>query len=110
MRLIAFSIYDLKTGAYGTPFFMSHVGEALRACIDLGQDRSTTVGRHPSDFALHKIGEFDAATGLLVPEQPTSLGSIVSLLPAPRPAGRAVEGAAAPVRVLKQPNGSAVEA
>lgn len=108
MRQIVFSIFDMKTGAYSTPFFMAHVGEALRACIDLGQDRSTTVGRHPADFALYKIGEFDMATGLLIPEQPTSLGSIVSLLPAPRGELPLLDGAMPMVK--KQPNGSVVEA
>lgn len=83
--LIVFSLYDLKTGAYSTPFFMNHPGEAMRACVDLATDRNTTVGRHPADFALHKIGTFDQSTGLLQPQQPESLGSVQSMLPVQPP-------------------------
>lgn len=84
MQLRIFALYDIKSGAHGTPFFMHHVGEAVRACIDLGQDANTTVGRHPADFALHEIGSFDASTGLIVGQQPVSHGSVVSFLPRPQ--------------------------
>lgn len=81
MMLKIFALYDIKSGAYGTPFFMHHVGEAVRACTDLGQDQSTTIGRHPADFALHELGVFDTATGVIFPAQPTSHGAVVSFLP-----------------------------
>lgn len=80
-----FALYDLKSGAYGTPFFMHHVGEAVRACIDLGQDSQTIVGRHPADFALHELGTFDTTTGLIAPCQPISHGAVVGFLPRPAP-------------------------
>lgn len=78
-----FALYDMKTGAFGVPFFMRHTGEALRAAADLAADPNTVPGRHPADFSLMLIGEFDDATGLLVPQQPASLGTLVSMLPAP---------------------------
>lgn len=121
MQLRIFALYDLKSGAHGTPFFMHHVGEAIRACIDLGHDANTTVGRHPADFALHEIGMFDASTGLLTPQQPVSHGSVVSFLP-PRQATffDPVEGRerTEPVRVVRngvarngmEPHASAAEA
>lgn len=81
MLMKIFALYDLKSGAHGTPFFMHHVGEAVRACIDLGSDLNTTVGRHPADFALHELGTFDTDTGLLAPMQPVSHGAVVTFLP-----------------------------
>lgn len=81
MILRIFALYDLKSGSHGTPFFMHHVGEAVRACIDLGQNMDTTVGRHPADFALHELGQFDTDTGLVTGQQPLSHGSVVSFLP-----------------------------
>lgn len=81
MILRIFALYDIKSGAHATPFFMHHVGEAVRACIDLGADLNTTVGRHPADFALHELGTFDTETGLIVSNQPISHGAVVSYLP-----------------------------
>lgn len=85
MLLKVFALYDVKSGAYGTPFFLHHVGEAVRACIDLGGDLNTIVGRHPADFALHELGSFDTETGLLVGGQPVSHGAVVTFLPKGQP-------------------------
>lgn len=75
-----FSLLDSKTGIYGTPFFMPHVGAAVRACMDLGSDLNTTVGRHPADFYLVLLGSFDDQSGQFTNEQ-THIGSVVSMLP-----------------------------
>lgn len=80
MNLLAFSLYDMKAGVYGTPFFMPHVAAAMRAIADLAQDRSTTVARYPADYAIHSIGSFDDQTGLFSPQQPVSHGSVLALL------------------------------
>lgn len=81
MMLKAFSLLDTKTGAFGTPFFMAHVGQAIRACVDLGQDMNTTVGRHPADFVLCEVGSFDDVTGQLVAQAPYQVGVVVGFLP-----------------------------
>lgn len=81
MKLIAFTLLDTKTGSFGVPFFMSHVGQAIRACIDLGSDMTTTVARHPADFALCRVGFFDDQTGTLEASTPENLGVVVNFLP-----------------------------
>jgi hypothetical protein len=63
MIVKAFCLYDTKTGLFATPFFMAHVGQAIRACQDLGSDLNTTVGRHPADYMLCELGTFDDNTG-----------------------------------------------
>lgn len=63
MMIKVFCLYDTKTGIFGTPFFMQHVGQAVRACQDLGADLSTTIGRHPADYMLCELGEFDDNSG-----------------------------------------------
>lgn len=83
MQLKAFSLLDMKTGIFNTPFFLSHVGHAIRACTDLGQDRNTTVGRYPSDFTLVEIGSWDDQTAVLERCNPISHGTVSSFLPAP---------------------------
>lgn len=105
MYLLAFALYDTKVGSYGTPFFFNHPAEAMRACVDLGQDRSTIVARHPEDYALHQVGQFDTDTGLFTPQQPASLGSVRSMLPAPAPSMPLFDGA--PGVRLSKPNGHA---
>lgn len=70
-----FSVYDSKSLSYGVPFFMPSVGAAVRAFSDLSNDQSSIVCKHPSDFILFHIGDFDDNKGILsslVP--PTQLG------------------------------------
>lgn len=85
MKLLAFSLLDIKTGAYSTPFFFPHPGQAIRAVIDLARDMDTTVGRHPADYDLRQVGVFDDATGLFESFNNVSLGTVVGFLPPPQP-------------------------
>lgn len=100
MILKAFSLLDTKTGAFGAPFFMHHAAAAIRACIDLGGDLNTTVGRHPSDYALCEIGAFDDQTGVLQPIPPHNLGTVAGFLPAPTQRGPLFQPVPAPAPVL----------
>lgn len=81
MKLLAFALFDIKSGLYSQPFFHAHSGQAVRTVMDVGQDPQTTIGRHPADFALHQVGVFDDQTGMFEPMQPVSLGAVVSFLP-----------------------------
>lgn len=82
MILKVFSLLDVKAGIYNQPFFMAHAGQAIRAVTDLGQDKSTVPGRHPADFMLVEIGEFDDATGVMTSHHITKpLGLVASFLP-----------------------------
>lgn len=74
MRLRAFCVFDVKSDTYSAPFWKQTVGQALRDFADLAQDRSTTVGRHPEDFKLVQVGEFEDTTGEVIPCAIVSLG------------------------------------
>lgn len=100
MILKAFCLLDTKTGAFGTPFFMHHAAAAIRACVDLGGDLSTTVGRHPADYALVEVGTFDDSTGVLHAIPPHNLGTVAGFLPAPQ--------AAQPLFTMPTPDGTGV--
>lgn len=54
-----FSLYDGKAQMFQTPFYMPTLGMALRAFADLCNDPNTMVYRHPEDFSLYEIGEYD---------------------------------------------------
>lgn len=63
MVLKVFSIFDEKGVVFGQPFYMLHNGEALRAFADLVADPQTTVNKHPDDYKLYLLGEFDNFSG-----------------------------------------------
>lgn len=70
MLLKAYSIYDVKSLAYHTPYFTSTDGAAARSFSDLVNDINTNVGRHPNDYVLYCVGEFDDAKGVMIPLSP----------------------------------------
>lgn len=66
MKTQVFSILDHKSSAYGSPFFSPAVGVAIRSFSDLCRDDKTNLFRHPEDFSLFHIGEFDDSNATLV--------------------------------------------
>lgn len=81
----AFTLLDTKTGHFKPPFFVAHMGEAMRMLQDTAQDPNTVIGRHPEDFMLCDIGTYDDATGQMAPTLPNALCSAASLLPQQAP-------------------------
>lgn len=65
MKLFAFAIFDNKADSFNTPFFYAARGQAVRAFADLANDPQSTVSKHPEDFKLVCIGEYNDATGKL---------------------------------------------
>lgn len=70
MNLHAYSIYDRKALQYHPPFFAAADGSAARTFQDLANDPQTTIGRHPSDYVLYRVGGWDDATGILSVDLP----------------------------------------
>lgn len=73
--LKVYSVFDSKVGAFMHPFFMRSRGEALRGWIDAVNDPQTQFNKHPEDFSLMELGEYDERTGKFANEiTPVSLG------------------------------------
>jgi len=70
MLLKAYCIYDNKALVYHAPFFAGTHGSATRMLSDLVSDQHTTVGRHPGDYVLYYVGDFDDSKGALIPRSP----------------------------------------
>lgn len=71
-----FVVYDSKAEAYNSPFFLKSRGEALRGWSDTVNDPQTMFYKHPSDFTLFEMGEFDENTGeIRIYEAKASLGT-----------------------------------
>ncbi len=57
-----FAIYDNKATAYMQPFFAGTPGLALRSFSDSANSQETIFNKHPTDFCLFEIGEFNDET------------------------------------------------
>jgi len=65
MKVKIFTTYDSKAEAYLQPFFMRSRGEALRGWETICNDPNSQFHKHPSDFTLFEIGEYDEQTGTI---------------------------------------------
>lgn len=76
MKLLVFSVRDAKAEAFMRPFFAPTRGLAIRSFVDLvNSGNGEPVAKHPEDFCLFQLGEFNELTGQLTElEQPLSLG------------------------------------
>lgn len=76
-----FAIRDSKVGFFGPPMLLRSTGEAIRVFTDACQDPKSQLFRHPEDFSLHLIGEYDEIKGEMIPQSHISFGSGTSFLP-----------------------------
>lgn len=75
MRLIAFSIYDVKSETFSPPFFKTARGAAIRDFKMLVNDKQSVPGQFPDDYKLVALGEFDDSNAeFVVFANPESLG------------------------------------
>jgi len=84
VKTMMFSVFDSKAAVFGTPFFMQREAMAIRAFTDLVNDPQTMVGKHPEDFSLFHVADFDDETAVSVSYAPRNLCTASSLL---RPVG-----------------------
>lgn len=54
-----FCIFDEKAAAYLLPFFLPTEGMATRGFEDAVMDREHMFGKHPEDYTLMCLGDFD---------------------------------------------------
>lgn len=78
MKLQIFTVYDSKVEAYMQPFFARSIGEALRNWETACNDGESMMAKHPSDYSLFQIGEFDDTNGSInILEAKKALGTAV---------------------------------
>lgn len=65
MELNIYSIYDSAAKSYATPFFMPNDGLAIRAFSDNANDGESVISKHPDQFVLYKIGQYNDQTAKL---------------------------------------------
>jgi len=65
-----FAPLDRASGpSYKLPFFSDHVGTGIRAFSDaiMNPNRDSDISRHPDDFDLYLLGDFNVHTGVITP-------------------------------------------
>ncbi|AXQ66108.1 MAG: nonstructural protein [Microviridae sp.] len=66
MKKIYYAVYDRKAEMYSQPFLEIKDGTAIRAVQDIViNNKDHAFAKHPSDFSLHRLGDFDDETGLI---------------------------------------------
>lgn len=75
MKFKIFSVFDSKAENFNTPVFMPTEGQALRSFDDMVKNKESEISKHPEDYTLFVLGEFDSDIGLVTPlNTPKSLG------------------------------------
>ncbi len=69
MKLNAYTIYDVASGTYMRPYFSTADGEAMRGFKDIATDATHSVGKHPEDYTLYRVGSFNDTTGQMAGEE-----------------------------------------
>ena len=67
------SIFDKATGAYMRPFVALSEGQAVRMFVDLVNDQTHEIAKHPEDYTLFAIAEWFDRTGNIVAMEPKPL-------------------------------------
>lgn len=62
-QLKVFAVYDAAVGAYLHPMFFQSRGQAIRAWLDACEDEKSMFAKHPADYTLFEIGEYDETSG-----------------------------------------------
>ena len=67
MKLMVFSVFDIKAKAYMRPFFMPNQAQASRDFGDAVKAADSHLGKHPEDYSLKCLGFWDDNSGALEP-------------------------------------------
>jgi len=81
MSKVYYAVYDRKAEVYSQPFLEIKDGTAIRAVQDLViNNKDHAFAKHPSDFSLHRLGEFDETEGKITgQDKPTKIIEIETL-------------------------------
>jgi len=83
MKLMIYSIFDNVAQVYNRPYYMVNSGMATRSFTDEVNRPSddNPMYKHPNDYDLYLLGEFDDETGTVVTVNPVLIvkGSSVAV-------------------------------
>lgn len=65
MVLRIYCIYDTKVESYSQPWFCPTNGAALRSFSDEVRNEKSNLAKHPEDYVLFELGEWDDQKGTI---------------------------------------------
>lgn len=74
-----YTIFDTKAEIYNQPFYANNNNHAIRMVGDALGDPNHDFAKHPEDFLLFHIGEFDQDNGTLTADDVTFVVKIEDL-------------------------------
>lgn len=75
-----YTIYDNKAEIYFQPFCFATHGASLRAFKENVNDGKSTIWKHPADFTLFYVGNWDDNLGMLTTEKHVNLGCGIEMV------------------------------
>ena len=75
-----YAVYDSKGESYTPPFFDHAEGRAIRTFADCCNDTNHQFGKHPEDYTLFNLGEYDDNTGSIDQTKISSIATGHTLL------------------------------
>lgn len=67
MILKMFTVRDAKAEMYNSPFAKRTMGEGERAFEMLAKDKESMLFKHPEDYDLYYLGDYDDVKGVIIP-------------------------------------------
>ncbi len=65
MKVQLYAVFDMASGTYEKPFFSTADDLVRREFQNVATAADTPIGKHPKDYSLWRLGNFDDNTGLL---------------------------------------------
>ncbi|AXL15295.1 nonstructural protein [Microviridae sp.] len=78
MILKIFAVYDSKVEGFANPFYAVTRGQAVRMFQDSLDDERSPFSKHPEDYSLFFLGQFNDANGVL--DNATAIEKIISAI------------------------------
>lgn len=63
MKMVMVAVRDVATGSFASPIGVAHNALAIRSFQSEVSNAESQICRHPEDFELFALGEFDTETG-----------------------------------------------
>lgn len=80
MIMKVFAVFDTAVSAYLQPFFAPTTGSAIRSLTEAVNDKTHQFNKHPTDYTLFLLGDYDDASGLITAGPPVHVVSCTELI------------------------------
>lgn len=81
MKKIIVAVRDLKAETFFQPIVADNLAVAMRNFADAAANPDMTIVKHPEDYALYRLGDYDMLTGIISGlDQPVHICSAEEML------------------------------